>query len=427
VHARPIPQPVSRTSAVRLRLGIAALALSAVAAQAQTAPPAGGPQAAGVYKNVQVLKDLSPSQLHDTMVFFSAVTGGNCQGCHVRGADGEMAFEKDDNDHKTTARTMISMVRAINTQHFKGEERVTCATCHQGRRTPNPLPPLSQALTPDQLAAQAQQQGRGGPGGPAAGGPPPGAGAPATAGQPPAAGRAQGPGGQAAPGGGRGPQRPTETVDQVLDKYIQALGGRDAIAKLKARTRKGTVTNRTNQTASVTIEDTAAGQIRTAIDGQPAPTTRAFDGKAAWIQGANRVRDLEGVETTNVSLAADLALPLSLKDTYNALAVQAYGRIAGHQVITMQGRRANGISEQLMFDRETGLLTRRIIQLRTPMGELPVQIDYADYRAVDGVQTPFELHIADWESVSAFTFAEVTFNQPIDAARFARPASPAAR
>jgi len=430
VHARPIPHPASRTSAVRLGVGVAALILAAVTAQAQPAPAPNAAQAPGTYKNVQILKEMSPAQLHDTMVFFTAISGGNCQGCHVRGADGELAFEKDDNDHKTTARTMIGMVRAINTQHFKGEERVTCATCHQGRREPSPLPPLAMAMTPDQLAAQ-PQQGRGGAGGPGAGGPP-GAGAPPTggppaAGQPPAAGRAQGPGGQAGPGGGRGPQRPAETVDQVLDKYIQALGGRDALAKVTTRVRRGTVTNRANQTSNVIVEDTASGLIRTTIDGAPAQSTRAFDGKAAWGQNGPRLRDFEGVEATNISLAADLALPMSLKDTYSALAVQAYGRIAGHQVISMQGRRTGGVSEQLMFDRESGLLARRIIRLKTPMGELPVQIDYADYRAVDGIQTPFEVRITDWESVSALKFSEVAFNQAVDPARFARPAAPPAR
>jgi len=448
VQVRPMPSSLLWPSATRAGLGALVLAASVVTAQAQSAPAPGAPppaasQAPGTYKNVQILKDMSPAQLHDTMVFFAAVTGGNCQGCHVRGTDGELAFEKDDNDHKTTARTMIAMVRAINTQHFKGEERVTCATCHQARRTPNPLPPLALMLTPDQLAAQPPPQGRGGPGGPgglggqgapgaggppAAGEPPAGADAPPAAGQqPPAGGRAQGPGGQAAPGGGRGPQRPTETVDQVLDKYLQALGGREALATLKTRTRKGTVTNRGHQTATVTIEDTAAGQVRTSIDGQPAPATRAFDGKAAWGQTGTRVRDFEGVESTNISLAADLALPTGIKDAYNALAVQNYGRIAGHQVITMQGRRSGGVTEQLLFDRESGLLARRIIRLKTPMGELPVQIDYSDYRPVGGVQTPFEMHITDWESVSAMKFSEVVFNQPVDAARFARPTSPAGR
>jgi len=433
VQVRPMSSSSSWTTVTRIGLGALALAASVVTALAQSAqapgaPSSAAPQGPGTYKNVQVLKDMSPAQLHDTMVFFSAVTGGNCQGCHVRGADGEFAFEKDDNDHKTAARTMITMVQAINTQHFKGEERVTCATCHQARRTPNPLPPLALMLTPDQLAAQAPQQGRGGPGAPGAGGPPvAGGGAPPAAVPPAAGGLAQGPGGQAAAGGGRGPQRPTETVDQVLDKYIQALGGRDAVAKLKTRTRKGTLTNRANQTANVTIEDTATGQIRTSIDGQPAPATRAFDGKAAWGQTGPRVRDFEGVEATNIGLAADLALPVNIKDTYNALAVQNYGRIAGHQVISLQGRRANGVSEQLMFDRESGLLVRRNIRLRTPLGELPVEIGYDDYRPVNGVQTPFEMHITDWESASTLKFSDVTFNLPVDAARFTRPASPAGR
>jgi len=208
----------------------------------------------------------------------------------------------------------------------------------------------------------------------------------------------------------------------VLDKFVQALGGREAVAKMKTRTRTGTMTNRANVTANVTVEDTAAGQIRTSVDAQPAASAKAWDGKAAWSQNGPRVADVEGVEATNVSLAADLALPLTMKDAYMALAVQNYGRIAGHQVISMQGRRA-GVSEQFMFDRETGLLVRRNIRLKTPLGEIPVQIDYNDYRAVDGVQTPFEVRIADWESISTFKFAEAAFNKPIDAARLARAAA----
>ena len=52
---------------------------------------------------------------------------------------------------------------------------------------------------------------------------------------------------------------------------------------------------------------------------------------------------------------------------------------------------------------------------------LPAQIDYDDYRPVDGIQTPFEVRVTDWESVSAEKLAEVTFNQAIDPARFAKP------
>ncbi|MCX6553284.1 MAG: c-type cytochrome, partial [Acidobacteria bacterium] len=387
----PVSPSYPQRRLVFLALAVVSLSAGVMAQQAPPTPPA-GPTAGQKYKNIQVLKDLPAAQLHDTMVFLSATVGGNCQSCHVRGADGEMAFEKDDNDHKVTARKMIPMTRAINDEHFKGEERVTCATCHQARREPSPLPPVAQPLTPDQLAALQPRPAAGPGGGPGVGGPPP-AGAPQ--GQPAQPQRGQGPGPGAAPGGGRGPQKPTETVDEVLDTYIKALGGREAIQKLTTRTRRGTMTNRAGQSSSVTIEDTAAGQYRATIEGPPAQTTRAWDGKEAWTQSGNRVRDYEGVEAANVSLGADLSLAPAIKDTYAALTVQAYSRIAGHEVIVVQGRRPGGASESLMFDRATGLMARRLVRLKTPMGELPVQIDYADYRPVNGVQTAFEIHVAD--------------------------------
>ena len=363
---------------------------------------AAGPTSGERYKNIQVLKDLPADQLHDVMKYMAATTGGNCQTCHVRGADGEFAYEKDDNDHKTSARTMIQMVRAINTQHFKGEDRVTCATCHQARREPSPVPPLSQPLTPDQIAALAERTaGR-------QGGAPP---APAQA------GAARGAG--AAPAG-RGAQRPTETVDEVLDKDVAALGGRDALAKLTSRVRRGTLTNRAGQSSPVTIEETPAGLIRVTVGATPG-IVRAADGTSAWTQSGDRVRRLDHVETANAGLQPDMSLGLQVR-AYSALAVRAYDRVNGKAVVVVEGRRP-AAAETFYFDRATGLLVRRSARLNTPLGQLPVQIDYDDYRAADGVLTPFEVRVTDWESVSAQRFSDVTHNQPIDAARFAPPAA----
>jgi photosynthetic reaction center cytochrome c subunit len=398
---------------VRLPLAPCALALAAavliaaprpVAAQG-AAKPAAGPTSGERFKNVQVLKDLPADQLHDAMTYMAATMGGNCSTCHVRGADGEFAYEKDDNDHKTTARTMVQMVRAINTQHFKGEERVTCATCHQGRREPSPLPPLSQPMTADQLALVAERAA---------------AGRQATSGTqvPGQAAAGRGAGGA---GAGRGAQRPTETVDQVLDKYIQALGGRDAIAKLTSRVRKGTLTNRAGQASPLTIEETAAGQVRVSVASAPG-IARASDGSSGWTQSGDRVRALDRVESLNAAMQADLALGLQVREQFSALAVRAYDRVNGKAVVIVEGRRAGGTTETLYFDRATGLLVRRAARLATPLGQLPSQIDYDDYRPVDGIQTPFEVKVTDWESLSVERFSEVAHNQGVDSVRFAAPA-----
>ena len=383
-----------RTSRSPLAAAAALLcaALWAPASAQEPARPASGPLAGERYKNIQVLKDLPADRLHDAMVYMAAAVGGNCQTCHVRGADGELAFDKDDSDNKMTARTMIQMVRAINTQHFKGEDRVSCVTCHQARREPSPLPPLSQPLTADQLAALAQR----------------------------GAGRQGGAPGAAPPPAGRGAQRPAETVDQVIDKYVDAVGGRAAITRLTTRVRQGTLTNRAGQTSPLTVEETAAGLVRVTV-GSATPISRAFDGTSAWVESGNRPRVLEGVETANASLPADLALGVQLKEKYAALAVRAYDRVNGKAVIVVEGRRSAVTNETLYFDRATGLLVRRSARLMTPMGPLPVQIDYDDYRPVDGVQTPFDVRVTDWESVSVEKFSDVVHNQPIDPGRFARP------
>ena len=407
-------------AAVATTVLLSGIAAPSALAQQASAPAAGGePTAAQKYKNIQVLKDLPASQLHDAMTFMAASMGGNCLTCHVR-ADGEFAYEKDDNDHKVTARTMLQMVRAINDQHFKGEERVTCSTCHQARREPSPLPPLSQPLTPEQIAALAQRSAPRPVGGtPSQPAPPGQAAAPRPTPAPGQAGGAPPPG---APGPGGRNQRPTETVDQVLDTYVQALGGRDALQKLTSRVRRGTVTNRAGQSSPITVEETSAGLFRATIESTPA-VSRAFDGNSGWVEAAGRIRDLDGVESANAGLPADLVLGLRIKDAYVAVAVRAYDRVNGHDVVSLEGRRSPAVTETLFFDRTSGLLVRRIARLRTPLGHLPAQIDYDDYRPVDGIQTPFDVRITDWESVWVEKFTEVTFNQAIDSTRFAKPAA----
>jgi hypothetical protein len=207
----------------------------------------------------------------------------------------------------------------------------------------------------------------------------------------------------------------------VLDKYLEAIGGRDAVTRLSSRTRRGTLTNRAGQAAPLSIEETADGLIRVTVASTPG-VVRAVDGTSGWTQSGDRLRVLDGVETRNASLQADMALGVQIRERYAALAVRAYDRVNGTAVVVLEGRRAAGATETLSFDRASGLLVRRTVTLRTPMGPLPVQIDYDDYRPIDGVKTPFEVRVTDWESVSVETFSDVVHNQPIDPARFARPA-----
>jgi hypothetical protein len=347
----------------------------------QAAPAPAGPKASEKYKNLKVLGDLPASQFHDAMVFMEGALGFNCGSCHVRTPEGEMAFEKDDNQNKVTTRKMIELTRSLNTQFFDGNQEVTCATCHQGRRSPMNLPPAVQALSADQLAQQKEMA--------------------------------------ALPPGTR-PPAPKETPEQVLAKFYDAIGGEAAAAKVTTAVLRGTATNRAGVATPGVVTEKAPGRVKVALEGKPA-TTRVFDGSKAWTGNGDRVRDLDGVEVLNVSRDASPWLGALLKtSSFSRLQGGRYERFDGKEVITLSGSISPDVMESLSFDRTSGLLVRRVARLRTAMGRLQVQFDYADYRAVDGVKVPFEVRIADWEQQTVWKFTDVKLNAKVDDASFAK-------
>ena len=105
-------------------------------------------------------------------------------------------------------------------------------------------------------------------------------------------------------------------------------------------------------------------------------------------------------------------------------------KINGRDVFAVTGTRPDKRRERLFFDAETGLLVRRMGYIDTPLGVLPDQTDYEDYREVDGVKVPFtvKIYVVGGFFTATRQFSDIKFNVPIEDSRFARPAAaPAAK
>jgi photosynthetic reaction center cytochrome c subunit len=114
---------------------------SPIGAQQWTPPPR---------TNLQVLdKDIGTRDLITTMKGFTQALGVRCQHCHVYKGDDPndldaFDFASDDKAPKRTARTMLRMMSAINTEYLKdvgepapaGKTKVTCYSCHRGEKQP---------------------------------------------------------------------------------------------------------------------------------------------------------------------------------------------------------------------------------------------------------------------------------------------------
>ncbi|MGE5834292.1 MAG: photosynthetic reaction center cytochrome c subunit family protein [Acidobacteriota bacterium] len=405
----------TKRALIRAAVGCTLLVLFATAAiraqQPAQQPAPTGPLAPEKYKDIQVLKDVPADQLDLTMRYFVAATGLQCQTCHVRDqATGEFAYDKDTRA-KTTARNMIRLVQTVNAGDFGA--RINCGTCHAGRNQPAGLQP-AQMMTADQIAAAAAAEAarQGGPGGaqPGRGTPPAGA-AP----------------GQ--PGAGRGNQPAGPPVDDVLGKYLEALGGRAGLEAIQSRVMSGTLVTRAGQSMNFTIEEKGV-KYRETTQQAAGPVTIAFDGERGWIQNGTTVSDLDGFPLQQAVRLSDLVRPLRIKEQYQNLQPGRPARLpaatpggAPTDVNLIQGSSAPNVTERLYFDATSGLLVRRQVITRTPLnGSLTETIDYSDYRPVaGGVKMPFSIRRNSWATLDTFTIVDVKPNAPVDDAKFAKP------
>jgi hypothetical protein len=212
-------------------------------------------------------------------------------------------------------------------------------------------------------------------------------------------------------------------VDEVIAKYVQAMGGQAALANAKTRVLEGTQTTRDLQTTPIKVQEKASGEYRIDIATQPNPTVRVSTAEGAWATGFGpnpAPRELEGVQAGQVARATDFGIGANPKGTYSNLNVRRYDVVDGTPAILVDGRRNDIVSESLYFDRASGLLLRRAIRTRTAYGDLAEQVDYRDYKAVDGVQIPFTVTHTTWNQVTTEKFTGAKVNAPIDDAIFAK-------
>jgi photosynthetic reaction center cytochrome c subunit len=346
----------------------------------------GQPQMAdAVFKNVQVLKGIPVDEFLGTMGLFAAALSADCSACHTGAGTDDPKWE-DDTPRKLTARRMIAMVQAINKDQFGGRQQVTCWTCHRGSRQPLVTPTLDRmygepVFDPPDIVARA------------------------TSSEP--------------------------TADQIFDKYIAALGGADRLAALKSYAAKGTSIpfGDVGKGYPTEIYAQAPNRLATLVHEQEGDMARSFDGTTgyfllpltvveeyAWTGGA-----LEGAK-----LDAEMAFPGAIKTYLTNWRVGFPTTINDRDVQVVQGTGSAGLVATFYFDKESGLLVRMQRYFNSPVGRVPTQLDYDDYRLVAGVMMPFKYSYSWLSGRDEFTIIDVQPNVAIDPAKFAKP-TPAPR
>ena len=362
------------------------------------------PTSETVFKNVQVLKGIPVDDFIGTMGIMCAALGYDCSECHS-GAGTEKVDWAADTPNKLMARRMVRMVANINRDNFSGQQMVTCWSCHHGRDHPAKTPGLENVYGPasqemDDVLTQA-------PGQPSA--------------------------------------------DVIIDKYLRAVGGRERISGMKTYVAKGTSVGFGGFGGGGRVQVWARfpDQRITITDFPKNPergdSIRLYDGREGWLETPLTVLgefQLLGGELDGVRLDAQLTFPGQIKQVLTRLRVSMPitisdlpgpdSQTAGEGnmdavgkdrlVNVVQGQTTGGTLATLYFDQQSGLLVRMVRYAKSPIGNVPTQVDFGDYREVNGIKLPFRILFAWLGGRDAIQLTEIQTNVPVDAARFARSA-----
>lgn len=336
--------------------------------QAQTQSAHGQEKSAEqVYKNIQVLKGVPASQIQPTMAFISGSLGVRCNYCHAG------PFERDDKPTKQTARRMMRMVFEINGGNFGGGAAVSCHTCHRGQPRPQSVPPVGRNLW--QAAETAAKT-----------------------------------------------DAPPPTVEQILDNYVRALGGRDALLKAKARVMKGSRVGADGVLVPEEVHQKAPNKLLVVTSYPEVVFRRGFDGKAGWARDSQGGSDIGREELAELEREADFHKETRLKELYAEMSAEGRALVGDREAYVVAAKTREGTSEKLFFDAQTGLLVRKYREFTLALGKFPMQTDYEDYREVDGVKLPFAIRWSIPGRTWGRKVSEVKTNVPVDDAIFSPPA-----
>jgi len=371
---------MAKLTSMRILMSAAGLTLTIACLAAAQQPPAPGALAEQMYKNIQVLKGVPADQITPIMRVIARDLGITCEHCHDA-----TDRAKDGLQPKETARRMIVMMREINKNSFAGNTEVTCVTCHNGHNIPTnvpTLPPFSVAYI--------------------------------------------GPGDEVKP-----PALPT--VDQVLAKYVQALGGEQALRKVTSMVITGTRQNYAPAAAAVLpafpVEQYTKAPNLSVTIAHPAngANSSGFDGTTAWTQNAQgRVTQLAGVAANRARRDADFYPALNMKQQYQQLMVTGIEKIGDRETYVVLAVPQGENSEWFYFDTQSGLLLRHQVISPSAVGSVPYAVDYENYRdAGNGVKVPYTIHIVgpSRPDCANITVDKVQLNAAIDNSKFAKPAS----
>lgn len=236
------------------------------------------------------------------------------------------------------------------------------------------------------------------------------------------------------------------TVDQILNNYIKAIGGKEALEKIISRTATGTYEiSPAGIKADLELYAKSPNSLLLKVKVSKSQIIqRAFNGKDGWAQELQGdIRTIEGTELELLKSKADFYKALHLKDLYPQLKflekkqieITGKAKTEKKQVYVLESKKENSPTERFYFDVESSLLLRNDIDTEIPKAVkkegsplfesqkavVPIEVYFEDYKEIDGVKIPLITRQSIDENNIIIRLNKVEHNKPIADSLFNQP------
>lgn len=180
--------------------------------------------------------------------------------------------------------------------------------------------------------------------------------------------------------------------EAILDKYIEATGGRAAYEKIKTEIAKGTLEITTfGLSGTMTVYQAAPDKSYTDIE-FPDPVGKAEEGsngQVAWaINGQQGPRIKEGDERSSALRRDALNADLHWRDFYKKAELAGSEDVNGKACYKVVLTPNDGGAETRYYDKGSNLLVKVVMPITTPEGAMTAEVALSDYKDEGGILTP---------------------------------------
>ena len=224
-----------------------------------------------------------------------------------------------------------------------------------------------------------------------------------------------------------------QTADEILEKSIAAMGGREAMEKITSRSMTGDISLTTPAgeiPGTVEITNAAPNKSRTVIKADlsafgagPLVIDQRFDGKAGYVlDSLQGDRDITGNQLDNLKSNSFPHAFLTYKAQGIAVKLAGKSKVGERDAFELIFEPSTGSPIRQFIDADSFLPVKTVIKANLPqVGDIEQTAIASDFRAVDGVKVPYKIEVTSPATGFTMTFSKITNNVAIDEKSFLKP------